>query len=307
MAFPTYPINGQTTVLNGISYTYSSATNSWARNSASSLVVTVPTANAVSYLASTTPPASGNLPGSLWYNTLTDIIYEYTFDGLNYVWVDKSSSTLNLTTGVTTYSANNTTVVSGTLVLNNASIQAIPGNLTVTGNLNTVTGANIGGNVLFSGNTVFSGATVSGNVTVSGNLVVTGNLIGNAVNSNFANCVVTSIPYSASAVGYIGIPQNSQSASYSVQLTDMGKQIYVTASGQTITIPANSALPLPIGSTFVVTTAPGVTTSIAITTDTMYLMGTSGTTGTRSLAAYGSATLIKVAATTWYISGMGLT
>jgi len=46
--------------------------------------------------------------------------------------------------------------------------------------------------------------------------------------------------------------------------------------------------------------------SIAITTDTMYLAGT-GTTGTRTLAAYGMATAVKVAATTWYINGSGLT
>ena len=50
------------------------------------------------------------------------------------------------------------------------------------------------------------------------------------------------------------------------------------------------------------TTAP----TIAITTDTMYLAGT-GTTGTRTLAQYGMATAIKMTATTWMISGSGLT
>jgi hypothetical protein len=38
----------------------------------------------------------------------------------------------------------------------------------------------------------------------------------------------------------------------------------------------------------------------------MYLGGT-GTTGSRTLAAYGMATAVKVAATTWFISGNGLT
>ena len=46
--------------------------------------------------------------------------------------------------------------------------------------------------------------------------------------------------------------------------------------------------------------------SIAITTDTMYL-SSAGTTGTRSLAQYGSATAIKMTSTTWLISGSGLT
>jgi hypothetical protein len=36
-------------------------------------------------------------------------------------------------------------------------------------------------------------------------------------------------------------------------------------------------------------------------------MAGTGSTGTRTLAAYGMATLVKVAATTWFISGNGLT
>ena len=42
MAFPSNPINGQTATVNGISYTYSSATRSWLRNGtlASNIAVT---------------------------------------------------------------------------------------------------------------------------------------------------------------------------------------------------------------------------------------------------------------------------
>jgi hypothetical protein len=46
--------------------------------------------------------------------------------------------------------------------------------------------------------------------------------------------------------------------------------------------------------------------SIAITTDTMYL-SSAGTTGTRTLAQYGSATALKITSTSWLISGSGLT
>jgi len=45
--------------------------------------------------------------------------------------------------------------------------------------------------------------------------------------------------------------------------------------------------------------------TIAITSDTMYLGG-DGSTGSRTLAAYGVATAIKVASTTWVISGTGV-
>jgi hypothetical protein len=61
-----------------------------------------------------------------------------------------------------------------------------------------------------------------------------------------------------------------------------------------------------IGTTLTFITAPSVSLSIAITTDTMYLAG-AGTTGTRTLAANGMATAVKTTGTTWIISGNGLT
>jgi hypothetical protein len=304
MAFPTYPANGQVTVLNGIQYTYTSATNSWSRNPTNPLVVTVPTGNAMVYTAATSPPSSGNLPGALWYNTATDILYKYTYDGINYVWVDEDSSTVNVATGVTTYTGNNTTIVSGTLYINNA-VTTVGGNLNVSGNI-TTTGANIvatNGNIGFVGNVMFSGSsTISGNTAVLGNLIISGNVIG-----NISNGIVTSTANSAASFGYLGVPQNAQSASYTIQLSDVGKQIYMTTASTTVTIPANATLPLPIGSMIVVTTGPSASSvSVAITTDTLYWMGTAGTSGTRTLAAYGTCTAIKVATTTWYISGVGL-
>jgi len=57
--------------------------------------------------------------------------------------------------------------------------------------------------------------------------------------------------------------------------------------------------------TFVNDSSAGVIT-IAITSDTLVLAGT-GSTGSRTLAANGQATALKVAATRWQISGVGLT
>jgi hypothetical protein len=106
--------------------------------------------------------------------------------------------------------------------------------------------------------------------------------------------------------GYMGLPQNSATTgAYGVVAADAGKHIYSTAT-RTITIPANSSVALPIGTTITFIATTGATVTIAITTDTMYLAGT-GTTGSRTLAAHGMATAVKVAATTWYISGNGLT
>ena len=104
------------------------------------------------------------------------------------------------------------------------------------------------------------------------------------------------------------IQQNSQAVAYQLVLADAGKQIYhSSASAHTFTIPANGTVAFAIGAvvTFVNPTGSGVVT-IAITTDTMYLAG-AGTTGSRTLAANGIATALKMTSTTWIISGTGLT
>ena len=111
------------------------------------------------------------------------------------------------------------------------------------------------------------------------------------------------------SVGFRNIPQNSQSAAYTLVLADAGKHIFHPsgdANARTYTIPANSSVAYPIGTaiTFINMTSQVVT--IAITSDTMYL-SSAGTTGSRSLAQYGSATAIKMTSTTWLISGSGLT
>jgi hypothetical protein len=110
-------------------------------------------------------------------------------------------------------------------------------------------------------------------------------------------------------IGYINIPQNSQSAAYTLVASDAGKHIFhpsTDANARTFTIPANGSVAYPIGTAISFVNMTSQVVSIAITTDTMYLAGT-GTTGTRSLAQYGTATALKMTSTTWIISGAGLT
>lgn len=112
-------------------------------------------------------------------------------------------------------------------------------------------------------------------------------------------------------IGYINIPQNSQSAAYTLVAADAGKHIFhpsTDANARTFTIPANGSVAYPIGTAISFVNMTSQVVSIAITTDTMYLAGAStSTTGTRSLAIYGTATALKIASTTWIISGAGLT
>lgn len=110
-------------------------------------------------------------------------------------------------------------------------------------------------------------------------------------------------PNLADSVGYKGLPQNSQTAAYTLALSDIGKHISITTGG--VVIPANASVAFPIGTVIAVFNNSTSSQNISITSDTLRLAG-STTTGTRSLANYGLATLVKVATTTWVISGSGV-
>lgn len=103
---------------------------------------------------------------------------------------------------------------------------------------------------------------------------------------------------------------NSQSAAYPIVAADAATVILhpsADVSARTFTIPANSSVAFRPGTElhFVNQNGAGVVT-IAITTDTMRLAG-AGTTGSRSLAANGTAIARKITDTEWIISGTGLT
>jgi hypothetical protein len=112
--------------------------------------------------------------------------------------------------------------------------------------------------------------------------------------------------YYINGVNALTIVQNSQAEPYTCVLGDLGKSVYCTTNGGTVTIPANSSVAYPLGAAITFVAASGVTLTIAITTDTLTLAGTA-TTGSRTLAANGVATALKVTSTSWVIAGSGLT
>lgn len=107
--------------------------------------------------------------------------------------------------------------------------------------------------------------------------------------------------------GYINIPQNSQSANYTTVLADQGKHIYHPTSDdnpRTFTIDSNANVPYQIGTAITFVNDQN-TVTIAITSDTL-VWAEDGSTGSRTLAENGMATVIKVTSTRWIISGTGL-
>ena len=190
-----------------------------------------------------------------------------------------------------------------TITLGNTAIQL--GNTVST--LNNMTFANVTISSVastFPNNYLANSSVTIGNTTVS--LGGTTSSLGNVTLNNCTTGNATSD--SANVAGFIGIPQNSQNGAYNVVIGDAGKHIFhpVGQAAATYTIPANSNVAFTVGTaiTFVNMSANAVT--IAVTTDTMYL-GSSGTTGNRTLAQYGVATAVKITSTNWIISGTALT
>jgi hypothetical protein len=154
-----------------------------------------------------------------------------------------------------------------------------------------------GGIVFAASNALFGSQTERMRISTAGVVSITGTLTATSTISD--------------ATGDVRIlVQNSQSAAYTLVLADSGKHILhpsADTTARTFTIPANGTVAFTIGTavTFINQNAGGVIT-ISITTDTMRLAG-AGTTGSRSLAANGVATAVKITSTEWIISGTGLT
>jgi hypothetical protein len=129
--------------------------------------------------------------------------------------------------------------------------------------------------------------------------------LGTPASGNLGSCTADG----TDAVGFRNIPQNSQSAAYTLVLADAGKHIFhpvADNNARTFTIPANSSVAYPIGTAITFINMAVANVTIAITTDTLTL-SPAGTSGSRTLATNGSATCVKITSTQWLISGSGLT
>jgi hypothetical protein len=108
------------------------------------------------------------------------------------------------------------------------------------------------------------------------------------------------------AIGYLGSPINTQDANYTTVMSDCGKTLYHTsASTHTWTIDSNANVACPIGTQIGFSNENGGgNVTIAITSDTLR-WGSS--TGSRTLAANGSAVAQKMTSTLWRLTGDGIT
>lgn len=115
--------------------------------------------------------------------------------------------------------------------------------------------------------------------------------------------------------GYLGIPQNAQTAAYAPTLQDRGKHVSITTGGVTInanpfTYGTTSATTWTAGDSFVIFNNSGSSQNItAGASVTFRLAGTATTGSPRTLAQYGVATCLCVvggSTPTFVISGAGV-
>lgn len=192
----------------------------------------------------------------------------------------------------------------------------------------TPSGANLG-SLLTSALTVAKGGTgltsgTSGGVlafTASGTIASSGALTANALvigggagvapsTTTTGTGVLTQLALAADGsatdgLGFRGAPQNSQTASYTTVMADSGKCIFHPSSdnnARTFTIDSNANVAFPVGTIIEFLNMAAASCTIAITSDTLTLLP-AGTTGSRTLAQYGRASVEKISSTAWVISG----
>ena len=139
-------------------------------------------------------------------------------------------------------------------------------------------------------------ASLTGNVT-GGNVISSALMRGASLSVTGNTATVTTANYQ---IGYRDLPQIT---SFTTLVADAGGKHYY-GSG-TITIPASGTLNFAVG-TAILIIASGSTTVSPAGGVTLIQAGT-GSTGSRTLATYAEASLVKVASDTWYISGVGIT
>jgi len=105
------------------------------------------------------------------------------------------------------------------------------------------------------------------------------------------------------------VPQNAQTTNYILQLSDAGKHIYYTQSSNTILyIPTTSNVAFSNGTTIMIVSRTSSSANVTVSPNTgvsMFLAGNT-TSASRNVTTYGMATLIQVAANTWFINGTGV-
>jgi hypothetical protein len=234
--------------------------------------------------------AIGYLAGSNAQGTAAVAIGYYAGElnqGNNSIIINATDTALQQTTAntFTVAPVRNDVANIGEVVFYNATSKEI-----TYGNTISVAGNVTGGNLITAGS--------GGNITLTGGNITGANVVtANTFTGNTAGF----------AIGYRDIPQISFTGNATIATTDAGKHYYSTLStGNVLTIANNASQGFQVGAAItIVNQGTGNITVAQGSGVTLYLAG-NATSGNRSVATFGMATLIKVATDTWFINGTGV-
>lgn len=107
----------------------------------------------------------------------------------------------------------------------------------------------------------------------------------------------------ANAVGYLGVPINTQSASYTLVMADAGKVVRANSgSALTYTIPPHSSVAYPVGTTVTFRNAGAGALTITPGSGVTLLQAGSGTSASVTVQQYGFVTALQEASDAWVLT-----
>ncbi len=245
---------------------------------------------------SSSPPVSP-IAGDLWWDSDDGQLRVYYFDGTTSQWVDASSPGQTGATGM--MGMTGATGLGATGITGATGPEGPPG---ATGQMGATGLIGPTGATGPNGATGIMGATGLGATGITGATGATG--IQGATGSGATGVTgATGITGATGATGPVqtNIPQNSQTSSYNLQASDVGKHISITTGGVTV----NAGI-FSVGDVITVynnsASQQTITQGASVT-----LRGAGGlATGSRTLAAYGVCTILCVASNVFTIVGQGL-
>jgi len=124
-----------------------------------------------------------------------------------------------------------------------------------------------------------------------------------------ANAITLQAAFTQANTAANTVPQNRQTTNYVLQLSDAGKHLYYeTGSNVTIYIPTTANVAFANGNKIMVVSRTSSSANITLAPNTGVSLFAAGNTisGNHNVTTYGVATLMQVAANTWFIQGTGV-
>jgi hypothetical protein len=155
-------------------------------------------------------------------------------------------------------------------------------------------------------NGIVTGAKMASGAAISNLGFTPANLTGATFTGEIRlNYTATSL--NVDSAGFRGIPVNTQDTNYTFVMDDSGRMVrHTSGSAHAYTIPPNSSVTYPIGTTLVARNVGAGAVTLTRGSGVTLRRSGSSTSANFTLAQWGLATMIQESADTWIVTGTGL-